>query len=49
MYIDVVLVGVLVKLEFSRYVFAKYSNIKLHDDPSTGRPVDPCGRTDMTK
>ena len=27
----------------------KYSNIKFHENPSSGSRVVPCGRTDMTK
>jgi len=41
------------KLEFSRHVFEKYSNIKFHANPSSRSRVVPCGwtdsRTDMTK
>ena len=41
------------KLEFSRQISEKYSNIKFHENPSSGSRVDPCGqtdeRTDMTK
>jgi len=44
---------ILMKLEFSRQIFKKYSNIKFHENPSSGsrvvarRRTD--GRTDMTK
>ena len=34
------------ELEFSRQVFEKYSNIKFHENPSSGSKVVPCGRTD---
>jgi len=34
------------KLEFSRQIFAKYSNIKFHENPSSGSGVVPCGRKD---
>jgi len=34
------------KLEFSRQVFGKYSNIKFIGDSSSGSRVVPCGRTD---
>jgi len=34
------------KLEFSRQIFEKYSTTKFHKNPSSGRRVDPCGRTD---
>ena len=37
------------KLEFSRQIFEKYSNIKFHENPSSGSRVIPSGRTDMTK
>ena len=44
---------ILMKLEFSRQVFEKYSNIKFNEDPSSGIRVVLCGwrdrRTDMTK
>ena len=35
---------VLMKLEFSRYIFEKYSNIKFHEIPSSASRVVPCGR-----
>jgi hypothetical protein len=35
--------------EFSRKIFRKYSNIKFHENPSSGSTVVPCGRTEMTK
>ena len=34
------------KLEFSRQIFEKYSNIKFHENPFIGRPVVPWGRRD---
>ena len=37
---------ILTKLEFSGEFFEKYSNIKFHENPSSGRRVFPCGRTD---
>jgi len=41
------------KLEFSRQIFEKYSNIKYHEYPSLGIRIVSCGqtdtRTDMTK
>jgi hypothetical protein len=37
------------KLEFSRQIFEKYSNIKFRENPFSGNRVVPCGRTDMTK
>jgi hypothetical protein len=35
---------ILMKLEFSRQIFEKYLNIKLHEYPSSG--VVPCGQKD---
>jgi len=32
------------KLEFSRYIFEKYSNIKFDEHPSSWSRVPPCGR-----
>ena len=37
------------KLEFSRLIFEKSSNIKFHENPLSGSRAVPCGRTDMTK
>jgi len=37
---------VLIKLEFSRQIFEKYSNINFHEYLSIIRRVVPCGRTD---
>ena len=37
------------KLEFSRQIFEKVSNIKFHQNPSSGSQVIPYGQTDMTK
>jgi len=34
------------KLEFSRQIFEKYSNIKFNENPSIESRVVPCGRTD---
>jgi hypothetical protein len=34
------------KLEFSRQIFEKYSNIKFHEHLSFSSQVAPCGRTD---
>ena len=36
----------LMKLEFSRQVFEKYSDIQFHENPSIGIRVVSCGRTD---
>jgi len=39
-----------VKLELFGQIFEKYSNIKLHENPSSGsRVFQADGRTDMTK
>ena len=34
------------KLEFSKHIFEKSSNIKFHENPSNGSRLVPCGRTD---
>ena len=34
------------KLEFSVHVFEEYSNIKFHENPSSGSRVVPRGQTD---
>ena len=40
-------------LEFSRQIFEKYTNIKFHENPSSGSGIVLCGqtdgRTDVTK
>jgi hypothetical protein len=36
----------LMKLEFSRQIFEKYSSIKFHENPSSGSKVVACGQTD---
>jgi len=33
-------------IEFSGQIFEKTLNIKFHENPSSGRQVVPCGRTD---
>jgi len=33
------------KLDFSRHIFEKYSNIKFHENPFNWSQVVPCGRT----
>ena len=40
---------ILIKLDFSRQIFEKFSNIKFNENPSIGRRVVACGQTDMTK
>ena len=37
---------ILMKLEFYRQVFEKYSNIKFHENPFRGNRSVPCERTD---
>ena len=37
------------KFEFPRHIFAKFSNTKFHENPSSGSRVVPCGRTDGRK
>ena len=34
------------KIEFSRLIFEKYSNVKFNENPSGGSRVVPCGQTD---
>ena len=34
------------KLEYSQQIFEKSSNIKYHENQSSGSQVVPCGRTD---
>jgi len=36
----------LINLEFVRQIFEKYSNIKFHENPSSGSRVVPSGPTD---
>jgi len=36
---------ILMKLQFSRQIFKKYSNIKFHENPSSGSQLVPCRRT----
>jgi hypothetical protein len=37
---------ILMELEFCRHIFEKSSNIKFHDNSSSGSRVVPCGQTD---
>jgi hypothetical protein len=37
---------ILIKLEFFRHIFEKYSNTKFNENASSGNQVFPCGRTD---
>jgi len=34
------------KREFSEHIIGKHSNIKFHENPSSGSRVIPCGWTD---
>ena len=45
-YPNVILVRFLMKLEFSRQIIEKYSNIKFRENVPCGSRVVPCGRTD---
>jgi hypothetical protein len=38
-----------IKLEFSRQIFEKYSNVICRENPTSESRVVPCGRTDMKK
>jgi hypothetical protein len=38
---------ILMKLEFSRQIFEKSSNITFHENPSNGSRAVPCGRTNI--
>ena len=40
---------IIVKFEFSRQFFEKYSNIKFHENSFSESRIVPCGRTDMAK
>jgi hypothetical protein len=42
--LPIILVIFLIKLEFSRQIFEKSSNIECHENPSSGSRVIPCGR-----
>jgi hypothetical protein len=39
---------IIMKLEFSPQIFAKYSSIKFHNNPSSGSRAVPLGHRDMT-
>ena len=41
------LLDILMKIENSRHIFEKYSNINAHANPASGSPVVPCGRTNI--
>jgi len=38
-----------VKIEFSEQIFERYSNIKFHENPSSGSRVVPFERTDRRR
>ena len=37
---------ILMEIEFSRQIFQKHTNIKFHENPSSGSRVVACGQTD---
>jgi len=37
----------LMKLEFYRQIFTKFSNIKFYENPNIGSGIVPCGRMDI--
>ena len=41
--------SILMKIDFSRQIFEKFSNIKFHENPSTRSRVVAYGQADMTK
>jgi len=53
LHVNYQLLSYLIKLEFSRQIFEKYSNMKFHENSFSGSRVVPSGptdgRTDMTK
>jgi len=34
------------KFHFPRQLLEKYSNMNFHENPSSGRGINPCGRSD---
>jgi hypothetical protein len=40
---------ILIKHDFPQQIFKKSTNMKFHENPSSGSRVVPCGRTDMVK
>ena len=38
---------ILIKLDFNRQIFEKHSDIKFHENPSSGNRVVPCERTEV--
>jgi len=44
--VTVILVSILMKTEFSRQIFEKYSSIRFQENPSSGSQVVPCRQTD---
>jgi len=46
-YSECVFSQILIKLEFSRQIFEKYSNVKISLNPSSGSRVSPRGRADI--
>ena len=41
-----VIIDILIKHKFSQQVSEKYSDMKFHENPSSGIQVVPCGQTD---
>jgi len=44
--VPVIFFQILMKLEFSRKIVEKYSNVKFNENPCSGGRDVPCGRTD---
>ena len=38
--------AILMNIKFSRQIFEKYSDIKFHENPSSGSPAVPCRQAD---
>jgi len=36
----------LIKIEFSRQIFEKYSDVKFYEDPSSWSQIIPCGQAE---
>jgi len=47
--VPVIFCQILIQLDFSRQIFEKSSDSKLHENPSIWNRVAPCGQTDVTK
>ena len=42
--VPIILFQILMKIKFSRHIFKKYPNIKVHENPSGANRVVPCGQ-----